>query len=110
MSDRKEERILRLIAQGESLDLRELELFHQWIEECYEALGFDALQKKRFDACCCSSSGSSFTKVCLGVWLLGLALEDASSSSHPISLNCEPSGLAEGDPLEGDSTAPRSSQ
>jgi hypothetical protein len=79
--DRKAEEISRLIAQGENLDLRELEIFYQWIENSYEALEFDPLLQQRFDEFCRSSSGSIFTRACLGVWMLSLAIEDPSSYS-----------------------------
>jgi hypothetical protein len=87
--DRKEEEISRLIAEGENLDLRELEIFGQWTENSYEALEFDPVLQQGFDEYCRSSSRSIFTRACLGVWMLRLAIEDPSSyrTDHRALLN-----------------------
>jgi hypothetical protein len=79
--DRKEEEISRLIVEAENLDLRELEIFCQWIEDSYEALRFDPLLQQWFDEFCRSSSYSIFTRACLGLCMLRLAIEDPSSYS-----------------------------
>jgi hypothetical protein len=70
---------MNLIAEGETLNVLDLEAFYRWVSDAYAALGFDPLQKERFDENCRSSSDSHYARVFAGVWLLRLALEDASA-------------------------------
>ena len=79
ISDAKKRQIMNLIAEGENLNVLDLEAFYRWVDDAYEALGFDPLQKERFDEYCRSSSDSHCARVFVGVWMLRLALEDASA-------------------------------
>jgi hypothetical protein len=81
ISDPEKEQILRLIAEGENLDLQDLEALYRWIDDAHEALGFHSVHKQRFDEYCRSSSDSNSARIYLGVWMLRLALEEASSES-----------------------------
>lgn len=75
ISDQNKMQILRLIAQGECLDIRNLEDFDRWVDHSYEELEFHPRHKQRFDEYCRSSSASSFTRICQGVQVLRAALE-----------------------------------
>jgi hypothetical protein len=79
ISDAKKEQIMNLIAEGGNLDHGDLEAFYRWVDDAYEALGFDPLHAKRFDEYCRSSSDAYSARVFVGVWMLKLALEDASA-------------------------------
>jgi hypothetical protein len=81
ISDAQEGQIMNLKAEGENLNLDDLEAFYRWVDNAYEVLEFDPLLQQRFDQFCRSSSRSNFTRVCFGVWALSLALEDPSSYS-----------------------------
>jgi hypothetical protein len=81
ISDAKKGQIMNLIVEGENLNLDDLEAFYRWVDDAYEVLQFDPPLQQRFDQFCRSSSRSSFTRVCFGVWALSLALEDPSSYS-----------------------------
>lgn len=70
ITDEKRRHIARLIVQGQRLDLRDLEHFYQWIEDSYDALGFEPLWQQWFDEYCRSFCGSNFTRVCLGLSIL----------------------------------------
>jgi hypothetical protein len=70
---------MNLIAQGEHLNLLDLAAFYRWVDDAYEALGFDQLQKGRFDEFCRTSCDSRCARVFAGVGILRLALEDASA-------------------------------
>lgn len=78
VSDTNTAQIMNLIAEGENLNLLDLEAFYRWVGDAFEALGFDPLQKERFDEYCRSSSDSQCERVFM-VWMLRLALEDASA-------------------------------
>jgi hypothetical protein len=80
--DREIEQILRLIAEGESLNLRDLEAFYRWVDDSYNALGFHPLQQQRFDEYCRSSSDTTPTRIYAGVWMLRLALGEAPSGNR----------------------------
>jgi hypothetical protein len=77
ISDANKAQIVNLIAEGESLNLGDLEAFYRWVDNAYEALRFDPLQANRFDEYCRSSSDFN-SRLFVGVWMLRLALEDAS--------------------------------
>jgi hypothetical protein len=79
ISDAHRAQITNLIAEGENLNVLDLEAFYRWVDDAYEALGFDPLQKERFDEYCRSSSDLFSARVLVGVWMLRLALEDASA-------------------------------
>jgi hypothetical protein len=81
MSDRKKEQISRLITEGENLNLQDLETFYRWIDDSYEALEFCSVHRRRFDDYCRSSSDSHSARIYVGVWMLRLALEEASPRS-----------------------------
>ncbi|MEW6139118.1 MAG: hypothetical protein AB1733_12870 [Thermodesulfobacteriota bacterium] len=81
ISDQKRKQISRLIAEGESLDPLDLEVFYRWTHDSYEALGFNPLQQHRFDEYCRSSHDSNFMRVYIGVWMLRLALAESSPDS-----------------------------
>ena len=74
ISEEKRRHIVKLIGLGQSLDLRNLELFYQWMDDSYDALGFEPLWQQRFDISCRSFCGSTFTRVCLGVSVLKMAV------------------------------------
>ncbi|MFH1116940.1 MAG: hypothetical protein V1792_23740 [Pseudomonadota bacterium] len=74
ISDEKRRHITRLIGRGQCLDVRDLEHFYQWIDDSYNALGFEPLWQQRFDECCRSFCGSNFTRVCLGLSILKSAV------------------------------------
>ncbi|MDQ7785453.1 MAG: hypothetical protein RDU20_21395 [Desulfomonilaceae bacterium] len=78
ISSEKREQIVKLIAQGENLDLRESEPFTEWMEDAYEALRFLPFLQQRFHECCRSSRRSNFAKVCLGVLVLRLVIGESS--------------------------------
>jgi hypothetical protein len=78
ISDQKKEQILRLIAEGEHLDVQDLEAFYRWIDNSYEGLEFHPLYKQRFEEYCRSSRDSPCARIYVGVWMLRLALRDAS--------------------------------
>ena len=69
----KREHIVKLIARGENLDLRELEIFHQWMADSYQALEFQPQWQDRFDEYCRSSTRSNFPRL-VGVWVLRMVL------------------------------------
>jgi hypothetical protein len=79
ISDANKAQIMNLIAEGENLNFLDLEAFYRWVENAYKVLEFDPLQAKRFDEYCRSSSDTHYARVFVGVWMLRLALEDASS-------------------------------
>ena len=80
--DRKTKQILKLITDGENLNPLNLEVFYRWIDDSYEALGFDPLQQQQFDEYCRSSCDSNSMRVYLGLWILKLALGDILSDSR----------------------------
>jgi hypothetical protein len=79
ISDTNKAQIMKLISEGEHLNLLDLEAFYRWLDDAYEALEFDPLQKERFAEFCRSSGDSRCARVFAGVWILRLALEDASA-------------------------------
>lgn len=76
ISDPERQQIFKLITEGENLNPVELDLFYQWVQTSYEALGFHPGQQRRFDECCRSSCDSVFMRIYLGVWILRLSLSD----------------------------------
>jgi hypothetical protein len=70
------ERVFKLISDGETLDLLDLEDFYRWVNDSYEVLEFDPLHQQRFDDYCRSSCDSNLMRVFIGVWILKLALGD----------------------------------
>jgi hypothetical protein len=79
ISEEKKEQLLRLVAEGEKLDPGDLEALYRWINDAYVALGFHPFHKQRFDEYCRTSSDSNSTRIYVGVWMLRLALQEASS-------------------------------
>jgi hypothetical protein len=79
LSHQKKEQLLKLIIEGEALDDRDLEAMYRWINDSHEALGFNPLQKHRFDVYCRSSSDCNAARIYVGVWMLRLALEESST-------------------------------
>ena len=80
--DRKTKQILKLITDGETLNPTNLEAFYRWIDDSYEALGFDPLQQQRFDEYCRSSCDSNSMRAYLGLWILKLVRGDILSDSR----------------------------
>ncbi len=78
-TDRDTRPILRLIAEGENLNPKDLEAFYRWVRDSYEALEFDPLHQQRFEEYCRSSYDSISTRVFVGVWILKLAVQETSS-------------------------------
>ncbi|HTY25312.1 MAG TPA: hypothetical protein VMC85_19430 [Desulfomonilaceae bacterium] len=74
ISDQKRKQILRLITEGENLNLQRLGAFYRWVNDSYEALEFDPFQQQRFDEYCRSSCESHFIRVYIGLWILKLTL------------------------------------
>jgi hypothetical protein len=74
ISDRKKQRIYRLIAEGENLDPRDLEVFYRWVHSSYDALGFHPSLQQRFDDYCRSSGDSGSMRVYVGLWILRSSL------------------------------------
>jgi hypothetical protein len=70
---------MNLIAEGENLNLLDLEAFYRWVGDASEALEFHPLQKERFDEYCRSSCDSHCARVFVGVWMLRLVVEDTSA-------------------------------
>ena len=89
--DGKTKRILKLITDGENLNPLNLEAVYRWINDSYEALGFDPLQQQRFDEYSRSSFDSFSIRIDLGVRILKLALgailSDSRDHSEPTTLN-----------------------
>jgi hypothetical protein len=83
ITDQKREQISRLIVEGETLSPLDLDLeaFYRWAHVSREALGFHPLQQQRFDQYCSSSCDSYSIRVYVGLWILRLALGEASSDS-----------------------------
>jgi hypothetical protein len=81
ISDQKREQISRLITEGENLNLQDLEALYRWIDDSYEALEFSPIHRRRFDDYCRSSFDSNSARTYVGVWMLRLALEEASPYS-----------------------------
>jgi hypothetical protein len=79
LSDEEKDHILRLIDEGETLDVHDLEALYRWIDASYEALGFYPLHKQRFDQYCRSSADTYAARIYVGLWMLRLALDEASS-------------------------------
>ena len=73
--------IIRLIAEGECLNIYDLEEFYSWMEASYEALKLNPWLRKRFDEYSRSSCDSTSLRVCAGV----LMLKEALSGDSP---NC----------------------
>jgi hypothetical protein len=80
--DGKTKRILKLITDGENLNPLNLEAVYRWINDSYEALGFDPLQQQRFDEYSRSSFDSFSIRIDLGVRILKLALGAILSDSR----------------------------
>jgi hypothetical protein len=78
MSNQQNEQILRLITEGEALNLGDPEAMHRWIDDSHEALGFKPLHKHRFDKFCRSSADGYAARIYVGVWMLRLALAESS--------------------------------
>jgi len=78
ISHEEKDQLLRLIAEGENLDIDDLEALYRWIDDSHEALAFHPLQKQRFDEYCRLSPNSNFARTYMGVWILRFALEEAS--------------------------------
>ena len=72
------EEIRRLIVCGEDLDVHDLVMFYQWVDDSYEALGFDHVWQLLFDRCCRSSSDDHFTRLCFGRSVLQAVLKKGS--------------------------------
>ncbi|AFM26186.1 hypothetical protein [Desulfomonile tiedjei] len=70
--------VLELVAKGENLDPNDLQAFYQWIDDSYNALEFDQVQKRRFAAYCRSSLDSPSMRIYVGVWILKLSIWEAS--------------------------------
>lgn len=70
--------VLGLIAKGENLDADDLPAFYQWMDDSYEALEFNHVQKRRFDAYCRSSLDSPSMRIYVGIWILKLSIWEAS--------------------------------
>lgn len=107
ISDQEKEQILRLIAEGENLNLHDLEALYRWIDDSHEALGFNPLHKQRFDDYCRSSCDSNSTRIYVGVWMLRLALEEASSEMSDHRDHFTSSESAPYLPRKGSSGSPR---
>ena len=81
ISQQNKTQIIRLIAEGECLNLHDLEEFYSWMEVSYEALKLNPRLRNRFDEHCRSSCDSTSLRVCAGV----LILRDAVNGDSP---NC----------------------
>jgi hypothetical protein len=77
ISDQQKEEILRLIAEGEHLDLQDLVALYRWMDDSQEALEFYPLRKRQFEQYCRGSCDSNSTRVYVGMWILRLALQEA---------------------------------
>lgn len=82
ISEQAKSQVIRLIDEGERLNPLDLEAFYNWLEASYEALEFHPVQQRRFDEYCRSSYDSPSMRRFVGVWMLKLALEEASPGSR----------------------------
>jgi hypothetical protein len=78
ISQQNKTQIIRLIAEGECLNVYDLEEFYGWMEASYEALKLNPRLRNRFDEYCRSSCDSTSLRVCAGVLMLKDALNDDS--------------------------------
>ena len=84
ISEQAETQLLRLIDEGDSLDVFDLEAFHRWMQATYEALQSDRVQQQRFDEYCRSSCGfTSLLRLRCGVCMLRQALYKAAENYPP---------------------------
>ncbi len=81
ISHQNKRQIIKLIAEGECLNIYDLEEFYSWMEASYEALKLNPRVRERFDEYCRSSRDSTPLRVCAGV----LMLKDALNGDSP---NC----------------------
>jgi len=79
ISDQDKQKILSQISEGENLDLHDMEALYRWMADSHEALQFNPLHRKRFEEYCRSSCDSNSARVYVGIWILRLALAEASS-------------------------------
>jgi hypothetical protein len=84
ISDQAKSQVIRLIDEGESLNPFDLESFYNWVEASHEVLEFHVVQQRRFDEYCRASYDSPSMRLFVGVWILKLALEEAS----PVGSSC----------------------
>lgn len=83
ISEQAKTQLIRLIAEGETLDPFDLEAFYSWVEASYEALVFDPLQQERFDESCRLSYDSTpATRLNGGVWILKRALSKEAPEDY----------------------------
>ena len=84
ISEQDKTQILRLIDEGDSLDLFDVGAFYRWSQASYDALQFDRVQQQRFDEYCCSSCGfRCSTRLNLGVRMLKQVLCKAVPEKYP---------------------------
>ena len=83
ISEQDKTQILRLIDEGDSLDLFDVGAFYRWSQASYDALQFDRVQQQRFDEYCRSSCGvTSALRLNVGVWMLKQVLYKAAPKNH----------------------------
>ncbi len=93
MSGQANAEIIGLIAEGECLDPNDLEGFYRWVQDSYEALESDPLQRKRFDEYCRSSCDSTSVRLYKGGWILKQSLfatDDALEGEYLASFLSNP--------------------
>jgi len=82
ISEQDETKIIRLIAEGESLNPHDLEAFYRWVQASYEALEFNPLRQEMFDEYCRSCWDSNSVRLYKGMWMLELALKGELSDDY----------------------------
>jgi hypothetical protein len=78
-SDQEKETIKNLIADGRKLNPMDLACFYRWMDTAHAALRFDPHQQQRFEKYCRSSSDSNSVRLYIGIWILKLTVQEASS-------------------------------
>lgn len=76
--EEKKQELHKLIREGETLDIGDLQQFYRWVHNSYDALRFHPTRQLGFDQCCRSSIDSFSMRVYIGLWMLKLTLDEMS--------------------------------
>jgi hypothetical protein len=68
-------KVVQLIGEGVTLNPADVDHFHQWIENSYQALAPFSTSQQQFDKYCRSSTDSPKMRAYIGVHLLMLAAD-----------------------------------